>query len=80
MDQSIERFCASHGVNTVNVMEKLEFVNKQWGMFCAWLREQHPVLVEKEVLKQKFYANSPFDLASENDNLYRNAVDESIDK
>lgn len=40
MDQTIERFCANHGVNTVNVMQKLEFVNSQWGMFVAWLIEE----------------------------------------
>lgn len=31
-------------------------------------------------MKQAFYAASPFDLASESDDLYRNAVDSVIDQ
>lgn len=51
------------------------------GKTVGWFKELGKFLkpaTDKETLKQKFYANSPFDLASDNDNLYRDAVDETL--
>jgi hypothetical protein len=31
-----------------------------------------------QILRQELYANSPFDLASDNDNIYRDAVDAAL--
>ena len=33
-----------------------------------------------ETLRQRLYANSPHDLASDEDNTYRNAIDKSLSK
>jgi hypothetical protein len=35
--------------------------------------------MDKEQLRQALYAASPFDLASDNDDLYRDAIDSVID-
>lgn len=36
--------------------------------------------MDKEQLRQAFYAVSPFDLASDQDDLYRNAIDAVLDE
>lgn len=44
-----------------------------------YLNEQKKVsLIEK--LRNRFYANSPFDLASVNDDKYRDAIDETFEE
>lgn len=35
---------------------------------------------DKEGLRQRFYAASPFDLASASDDAYRNAIDSVLDQ
>lgn len=39
----------------------------------------HDQFVNKEALRDKFYAASPFDLCSENDDAYRDAIDSVLD-
>lgn len=55
--ESVEKFCNDHGFFTEtdegrlqwSFAKQLSVVEDQWGMFCAWLREQHPVKVRIEV-------------------------------
>lgn len=37
-------------------------------------------ILSKEELRQALYTASPWDLASNNDDLYRNAIDSILDK
>jgi hypothetical protein len=36
-------------------------------------------IFSKETIRDNFYANSPFDLATEEDDIYRNNVDDLLD-
>jgi hypothetical protein len=45
----------------------------------AYLDEQKSV-TPLERMRNHFYANSPFDLASKNDDKYRDAIDETLDE
>lgn len=50
MHDDINEFCERHGVGAGKPLaEKLEFLNDQWGMFAAWMREKYPVRVLIEV-------------------------------
>lgn len=55
----------------------------------SYMDKKHPLqehienqgkITPLERMRNHFYANSPFDLASKNDDKYRDAVDETLDE
>lgn len=38
-EQTITKFCEKYNRSTMSFIDKLAFVESQWGMFCTWIKE-----------------------------------------